>query len=168
MNTDCRFAAAALQFLFTCLVLNAAAGAQSRPADLVDPLVGTANEGQTFPAAGVPFAMTQWTPATRDGQRKGLVPYYFADTQFHGFRGSHFLSGSATQDSGSSTLKLLVEVGWFSKCPASRMPRGPLRLNVQKDWRNRVRRLVQRGGGECKSASHSPTSRNSKLPGHRN
>lgn len=95
---------------FSFLVLFAAvagfAQLQSKPADLVDPLVGTANLGQTFPAAGVPFAMTDWTPATRDGQRKGLVPYYFADTQFRGFRGSHFLSGSQTQDYGSVQIMM--------------------------------------------------------------
>lgn len=89
-----------------CAFLAVSAGAQSKPADLVNPLAGTANEGQTFPAAGVPFAMTQWTPATREGQKKGLVPYYYADTQLLGFRGSHFLSGSATQDYGSVQITM--------------------------------------------------------------
>jgi predicted alpha-1,2-mannosidase len=83
------------------LLLATVASGQDRPANVVDPLVGTANDGQTFPATGVPFAMTQWTPATRDTQRKAVAPYYFADHQFRGFRGSHFLSGSATQDYGS-------------------------------------------------------------------
>jgi len=93
-------------FFIALLGLSLAAGAQTKPADLVNPLVGTANEGQTFPAAGVPFAMTQWTPATEEGQRKGLVPYYFADTKFLGFRGSHFLSGSATQEYGSVQITM--------------------------------------------------------------
>jgi predicted alpha-1,2-mannosidase len=73
-------------------------------ADLVNPLVGTAAEGQTFPIAGVPFAMTDWTPQTRDGETKCVAPYYFADTRIQGFRGSHFLSGSCTQDYGSFTV----------------------------------------------------------------
>ncbi len=77
---------------------------QEKPADFVNPLAGTANEGQTYPAAGVPFAMTQWTPATQEGQRKGLVPYYYADTHFRGFRGSHFPTGSATQEYGSTQI----------------------------------------------------------------
>jgi predicted alpha-1,2-mannosidase len=80
--------------------------AQERPADLVNPLIGTANEGQTFPAVGVPFGMTQWTPATQDGQAKARVPYYFADTRLRGFRGSHFLSGSATQEYGSVQIMM--------------------------------------------------------------
>jgi predicted alpha-1,2-mannosidase len=72
--------------------------------DLVNPLVGAAAQGQTFPIAGVPFAMTDWTPQTRDGENKCVAPYYAADTRIQGFRGSHFLSGSCTQDYGSFTL----------------------------------------------------------------
>lgn len=95
-------------FVILTLFVAASCSAQepTKPADLVNPLIGTANLGQTFPAAGVPFAMTDWTPATRDGQKKGLVPYYFADTQFRGFRGSHFLSGSQTQDYGSVQIMM--------------------------------------------------------------
>jgi len=57
-------------------------------------MIGTAADGQTFPAAGVPFAMTQWTPQTRAGEGKCVAPYYAADTHIQGFRGSHYLSGS--------------------------------------------------------------------------
>lgn len=92
-----------------------------RLADLVDPLVGTANEGQTYPGVGVPFGMTQWTPATRDTESKGVVPYYYADRDFAGIRGSHFLSGSAMQDYGS--FQLLAGGGsfrWQGHAPSSR------------------------------------------------
>lgn len=92
--------------LVLCAALPGSAQIETKPADLVNPLIGTANLGQTFPAAGIPFAMTDWTPATRDGQKKGLVPYYFADTRFRGFRGSHFLSGSQTQDYGSVQIMM--------------------------------------------------------------
>src|SRR6185503_17883164 len=69
---------------------------------------GTGGEGQTFPATGVPFGMTQWTPQTREGERKCIAPYYAADSRIQGFRGSHFLSGSCTQDYGSVTLMPLL------------------------------------------------------------
>jgi predicted alpha-1,2-mannosidase len=72
--------------------------------DQVNPMIGTASGGQTFPAAGVPFGMTQWTPQTRDGEKKCVAPYYIADHRIQGFRGSHFMSGSCTQDYGSVTL----------------------------------------------------------------
>jgi len=78
------------------------------PADWVDPRIGTAAEGQTYPSAGVPFAMTQWTPQTRAGEAKCVPPYYAADRKLQGFRGSHFLSGSCTQDYGSVTVMPLV------------------------------------------------------------
>jgi predicted alpha-1,2-mannosidase len=78
------------------------------PADAVNVMVGTAAEGQTFPAAGMPFAMTQWTPQTREGEEKCVAPYYAADTRIQGFRGSHFLSGSCAQDYGSFTVMPLA------------------------------------------------------------
>ena len=82
----------------------ALAAPQGAPADAVNPMIGTAGDGQTFPATGVPFGMTQWTPQTRDGEVKCIAPYYEKDTRIQGFRGSHFLSGSCTQDYGSVTV----------------------------------------------------------------
>lgn len=86
----------------------------------VDPLVGTAVsttesarkhseagselKGQTFPAVGVPHGMTHWTPQTRATENKCIAPYYYSDSLFQGFRGSHWLSGSCTQDYGSVTI----------------------------------------------------------------
>ncbi len=70
----------------------------------VNPLIGTDGDGMTFPAVGVPFGMTQWTPQTREGERKCVAPYYAVDTRIQGFRASHFLSGSCMQDYGSVTL----------------------------------------------------------------
>ncbi len=93
-----------LLLLLSVLVSVSASAAQLQPVDHVHPLVGTANEGQTYPAVGVPFAMTHWTPQTRAGETKCVAPYYFADTAIQGFRGSHFLSGSCVPDYGSVTL----------------------------------------------------------------
>ncbi|MEM6845266.1 MAG: GH92 family glycosyl hydrolase [Bacteroidota bacterium] len=90
------------------------------PLSLVNPLIGTAPSttetaqlhsesgselrGQTFPAVGVPFGMTQWTPQTRATEQKCLSPYYYQDTRIQGFRGSRWMSGSCTQDYGSVTI----------------------------------------------------------------
>ena len=93
--------------LVVALSLTCSAGALAQhtaPVDLVHPLVGTANDGQTFPVAGVPFAMSDWTPETRAGEPKCITPYYYKDTKISGFRGSHFTSGSCTQDYGSFTV----------------------------------------------------------------
>ncbi len=105
-----------LLFLFfvplTCLA--------QQPIRYVDPLVGTAPattesarkhseasselKGQTFPAVGRPFGMTQWTPETRRTELKCISPYYYTDKYITGFRGSHWMSGSCTQDYGSATI----------------------------------------------------------------
>src|SRR6266568_8170205 len=95
------------RLLFCCLlgasVGNLPAQARLQSVDQVIPRIGTSAAGQTFPAVGVPFGMTQWTPETREGEAKCIAPYYAEDTRIHGFRGSHFLSGSCTQDYGSMT-----------------------------------------------------------------
>jgi predicted alpha-1,2-mannosidase len=85
----------------------------------VDPLIGTApaktesalrhgagseEKGQTYPAVGRPFGMTQWTPETRTTEIKCISPYYYNDKFITGFRGSHWMSGSCTQDYGSMTI----------------------------------------------------------------
>lgn len=79
------------------------AGAQD-PYHLVDPHIGTAHDGQTYPVVGMPFGMTGWTPETQPTEDKCLSPYYYKDNKLTGFRGSHWLSGSCTQDYGSMTL----------------------------------------------------------------
>lgn len=65
---------------------------------------GTEVNANTIPAVGLPFAMTQWTPQTRTSEVKCLPPYYYKDTLMSGFRGTHWLSGSCTQDYGSVTI----------------------------------------------------------------
>ncbi len=90
------------------------------PLSNVNPLIGTAPattasaqrhsesgselRGQTFPAVGVPFGMSQWTPQTRATEQKCLSPYYYQDDSIQGFRASRWMSGSCTQDYGSVTL----------------------------------------------------------------
>ena len=85
----------------------------------VDPLIGTApsktvsalkhsieteNNAQVIPSVTMPFGMTNWTPQTRNVEEKCIAPYYYKDSLMSGFRGSHWLSGSCTQDYGSVTI----------------------------------------------------------------
>jgi predicted alpha-1,2-mannosidase len=78
--------------------------AQTSPYRAVDPISGTANEGQTVPQVGMPFAMTGWVPETQSTEAKCIPPYFYKDKAITGFRASHWLSGSCTQDYGSVTL----------------------------------------------------------------
>ncbi len=85
----------------------------------VDPLIGTAsadtesvklrpgdrvNNGQTIPAVTAPFGMTQWTPQTQPTETKCIAPFYFGTISIQGFRATHWLNGSCTQDYGSFTV----------------------------------------------------------------
>jgi putative alpha-1,2-mannosidase len=109
-----------LKSLILLLICHFASSAQTK--DLlpyVNTLTGTANSttvtaqkhgagteqlANTIPAVGTPFGMTQWTPQTRFTEQKCVAPYYYKDNLFSGFRGSHWLSGSCTQDYGSFTI----------------------------------------------------------------
>jgi predicted alpha-1,2-mannosidase len=93
----------------------------SDPFKMVDPRIGTSHDGQTYPVVGVPFGMTGWTPETRSNEAKCVAPYYYNDTKITGFRGSHWLSGSCTQDYGSVTL--MPTVGELKVSPELRASR---------------------------------------------
>ncbi|KLT67448.1 GH92 family glycosyl hydrolase [Pedobacter sp. BMA] len=58
----------------------------------------------TIPAVAPPFSMTQWTPQTQLSETKCLAPYYYNNKKIYGFRASHWISGSCTQDYGSFTI----------------------------------------------------------------
>ncbi len=62
----------------------------------------------TIPSVTLPFAMTQWVPQTSLTENKCIPPYFYNDKMFRGFRGSHWLSGSCTQDYGSFTIVPVV------------------------------------------------------------
>lgn len=65
---------------------------------------GNEKNANTIPSVTLPFAMTQWTPQTRLTENKCIPPYFYKDSLLSGFRGSHWLSGSCTQDYGSLTI----------------------------------------------------------------
>ncbi|MBO9618271.1 MAG: GH92 family glycosyl hydrolase [Niabella sp.] len=69
---------------------------------------GTENYANTIPAVTLPFAMTQWTPQTRLTENKCVPPYFYRDTLLTGFRGTHWMSGSCTQDYGSFTIMPVI------------------------------------------------------------
>lgn len=92
---------------------------QKKLVDYVDPIIGTApsktisslkhghgkeNNAQVIPSVTMPFGMTNWTPQTKHIEKKCVAPYYYVDSLISGFRGSHWLSGSCTQDYGSFTI----------------------------------------------------------------
>ena len=65
---------------------------------------GTEHNANTIPAVCLPFGMTQWTAQTRTTEIKCQPPYLYKDSLLSGFRGTHWISGSCTQDYGSFTV----------------------------------------------------------------
>ena len=126
-----------MKLLIWLLLLPSTIFAQSL-VQYVDPLIGTAPattesakkhseagselKGQTFPGVGRPFGMTQWTPETRTTEDKCISPYYYNDQYVTGFRGTHWMSGSCTQDYGSVTLMPFVSeaIDTLKSRPSSR------------------------------------------------
>lgn len=105
--------------LSSLLFITAASAQQVPYVSYVNPLMGTApsttissmkhGEGtehlaNVIPAVGLPFGMVQLTPQTRTTEKKCLAPYYYNDATSSGYRLTHWLSGSCTQDYGSVTI----------------------------------------------------------------
>src|SRR4051812_31024078 len=86
--------------LLAVLVPGIAAGA---PVDDVDPFIGTAGEGHTYPGATVPFGMVQLSPETdvRDFHHSfaWASGYRHDDKTILGFAHTHF-SGTGHSDLG--------------------------------------------------------------------
>lgn len=105
--------------LLLLLFMKAATAQQVSYVSYVNPLMGTApsttisamkhGEGtehlaNVIPAVGLPFGMLQLTPQTRTTEKKCQAPYYYNDATSSGYRLTHWLSGSCTQDYGSVTV----------------------------------------------------------------
>lgn len=78
------------------------------PLRSVNPFVGTAEHGHTYPGATVPFGMIQLSPDTRTEGWDGSSGYHYTDSTIQGFSHTH-LSGTGVGDLGD--LLLMPTVG---------------------------------------------------------
>ena len=69
----------------------------------VNPFVGTAGHGHTFPGASRPFGMVQLSPDTRLTGWDGCSGYHYSDSIVYGFSHTH-LSGTGISDYGDVLL----------------------------------------------------------------
>lgn len=70
----------------------------------VNPMIGTAGHGHTYPGATVPFGMVQLSPDTRiDGSWDGCSGYHYSDKTIYGFSHTH-LNGTGVSDYGDIML----------------------------------------------------------------
>jgi predicted alpha-1,2-mannosidase len=80
-----------------------AGGHQRGPNHYVDPFIGTAGHGHTFPGSTVPFGMVQLSPDTRLTGWDGCSGYHYSDHVIYGFSHTH-LSGTGISDYGDILL----------------------------------------------------------------
>ena len=79
----------------------------------VDPLIGTAGHGHTFPGAIVPYGMVQLSPDTRLTGWDGCSGYHYSDSIIYGFSHTH-LSGTGISDYGDILLMPTVGEVFFN------------------------------------------------------
>lgn len=77
----------------------------------VNPMVGTAEHGHTYPGATVPFGMVQVSPDTRTDTWDGSSGYHYSDGSIIGFSHTH-LSGTGV--GGLGDILLMPTVGAVS------------------------------------------------------
>ncbi|MGW8266135.1 MAG: GH92 family glycosyl hydrolase [Longimicrobiales bacterium] len=90
------------------------------PATYVDPLIGTANGGNTVPGAVVPFGMVQWSPETTRGdptRRPAPGGYQYDANRIRGFSLTH-LSGTGCRGA-SGDIPFLPVLGEIESSPSA-------------------------------------------------
>src|SRR5215510_1361143 len=110
--------------ILVVLGLNVVATAQTRPitdpALYVDPLIGTANGGNTFPGAVVPFGMVQWSPEnTRGDSTRTAAPggYQYDVRRIRGFSLTHLEGTGCAGASGD--IPFMPIAGSVSSSPST-------------------------------------------------
>lgn len=96
--------AALLLSLFSTLMVQA----QDNILSKVNPFIGTAAHGHTYPGATLPFGMVQLSPDTRVDSWDGCSGYHYSDSLILGFSHTH-LSGTGVGDYGD--IRLMPTVG---------------------------------------------------------
>src|SRR5918911_3720910 len=90
------------------------------PASYVNPLVGSAGGGNTFPGAVVPFGMLQWSPeTTRGNSTRAAAPggYAYDATRTRGFSLTH-LSGTGCRGA-SGDIPFMPYTGQLKSSPSA-------------------------------------------------
>ncbi|MFH1764272.1 MAG: GH92 family glycosyl hydrolase [Gemmatimonadota bacterium] len=90
------------------------------PASYVDPFIGTANGGNTFPGAVLPFGMVQFSPETTRGdatRRPAPGGYQYDATTVRGFSLTH-LSGTGCRGA-SGDVPILPYAGEVTSSPSA-------------------------------------------------
>jgi len=108
-------------FLVTITAILFACGKEQKknPADYVNPFIGTADMGNTYPGATMPFGMVQLSPETPHGW-DACSGYHYSDSVVYGLSHRH-LSGTGVADYGDILLMPTIgDLKWNNKDYSSR------------------------------------------------
>ncbi|MDR0510004.1 MAG: GH92 family glycosyl hydrolase [Rikenellaceae bacterium] len=92
------------RLLLLLLAMASACTTGRRPADHVDPFVGTGFHGHTYPGATAPRGAVQLSPDTRTGDWDACSGYHYSDSTIIGFSHTH-LSGTGCIDLGDVLIR---------------------------------------------------------------
>jgi predicted alpha-1,2-mannosidase len=97
------------------------AAAELSPADFVDPLIGSAGDGNTHPGATAPFGMLAWSPTSTRGDQTGTGAangYQYDTTRLRGFSLTH-VNGAGCNPGAAGDVPILPFAGDVTSSPTA-------------------------------------------------
>ncbi|MEU9950566.1 GH92 family glycosyl hydrolase [Streptomyces poriferorum] len=119
-----RTAALVVTGALAAAVLPAAAEAAApvtRPTAYVDPLIGSANGGNTFPGATLPYGMIAWSPTSTTGDQTGTGAangYEYGATRLRGLSLTH-VNGAGCNPGAAGDIPIMPFVGDVTSSPSA-------------------------------------------------
>ncbi len=107
--------------LLSSTLTTMSAAADLSPADFVDPLIGSAGDGNTYPGATAPFGMLAWSPTSTRGDQTSTGAangYQYDTTRLRGFALTH-VNGAGCNPGAAGDVPILPFVGDVTSSPTA-------------------------------------------------
>ncbi|CAM5354676.1 GH92 family glycosyl hydrolase [Streptomyces mordarskii] len=91
------------------------------PVDYVDPLIGSAGGGNTYPGANLPFGMIAWSPTSTTGDQTNTAAangYSYDTTRVRGFSLTH-VNGAGCHPGAAGDVPIMPFVGEVDSSPTA-------------------------------------------------
>lgn len=98
-----------------------ATGLLTRPTSYVDPLIGTANGGNTYPGATLPYGMIAWSPTSTRGDQTSTGAangYEYGATRMRGLSLTH-VNGAGCNPGAAGDVPIMPFVGDVTSSPSA-------------------------------------------------
>ncbi|MEU6537697.1 GH92 family glycosyl hydrolase [Streptomyces sp. NPDC047000] len=92
-----------------------------RPSSLVDPLIGSANGGNTYPGATLPYGMIAWSPTSTTGDQTGTGAangYQYNTTRIRGLSLTH-VNGAGCNPGAAGDVPIMPFTGDVTSSPSA-------------------------------------------------